>query len=58
MRIEKQHREYFVAHYLSDIYLLGASDLRTLFPSSELLRESILGLTKSLVAFRSGNPAD
>ena len=35
-----------------EITLLGARDLRRLFPDAEIHREKVLGLTKSLVAVR------
>lgn len=35
-----------------EITLLGAGDLRRLFPDAELHREKVLGLTKSLIAVR------
>jgi hypothetical protein len=35
-----------------EITLLGAGDLRRLFPGAEIHRERVLGLTKSLIAYR------
>jgi hypothetical protein len=35
-----------------EISLLSAGDLRRLFPEAEILRERVLGLTKSLIAVR------
>ena len=35
-----------------EITLLGAGDLRRLFPDAEIHRERVLGLTKSLIAVR------
>ena len=35
-----------------EITLLGARDLRRLFPDAEIHREKVLGLTKSLIAVR------
>jgi hypothetical protein len=36
---------------VTEIRLLGATDLRRLFPDGELYRERVLGLTKSFVAY-------
>lgn len=46
-----EQREYYVRHYLDSIRLLGASDLRALFPGATVVRERFLGWTKSLVAW-------
>ena len=35
-----------------EINLLSAADLRRLFPDAEIMRERVLGLTKSLMAVR------
>jgi hypothetical protein len=39
-------------HFLHELRLLSASDLQSLFPSSEVVREKVCGLTKSLIAVR------
>lgn len=36
--------------YLDEIRLLSGSEMKVLFPESKLLRESVLGLTKSITA--------
>ena len=46
-------REFYIEHYLRDIRLLDAADLRALFPDAEIVRERFGGLTKSLIAVRS-----
>jgi len=43
-------RDFYIDHYLRDIRLLGPRELRALFPESRILRERVLGVTKSLVA--------
>jgi hypothetical protein len=45
-------REFYIEHFLTDIRLLGPADMRRLFPAARLVRERLLGLTKSLVAVR------
>jgi len=44
--------EFYIEHYLRDIRLLDAADLRGMFPGSEIVRERLFGLTKSLIAVR------
>jgi len=46
-------REYYIHHFLHELRLLNAADLRDLFPDSRLLSEKVCGLTKSLIAVRS-----
>jgi hypothetical protein len=48
-------REFYVNHYLDSIRLLSASELHALFPGATIVRERLLGWTKSLVAWRSDN---
>jgi SAM-dependent methyltransferase len=43
-------REFYLEHYLNDVRLLDAEELRNLFPEARILRERFLGITKSLVA--------
>jgi hypothetical protein len=43
-------REFYYEHFLNDIRLLGAGELRDLFPDARILRERSFGLTKSLIA--------
>lgn len=45
-------REFYIAHYLRDVRLLGPRQLRALFPEASILRERVLGVAKSLVAVR------
>lgn len=52
VRITPDRREFFIRHYLDDIRLLSAAELRGLFPGATVLRERVLGISKSLVAFR------
>jgi hypothetical protein len=46
--------EFYIEHYLRDIRLLDAGDLRRLFPGAEIVRERLGGLTKALIAVRRG----
>ena len=45
-------RQFYLDHYLSDVRLLSAPEVRELFPNARLIRERFCGWTKSLVAFR------
>ena len=47
-----QQRDSYLRHFLSDIRLLDAAGLRTLFPGSTVVRERFLGFTKSLIAVK------
>jgi Methyltransferase domain len=49
-RPSHDRREYYIHHFLEDIRLLSASELRGLFPDAEILREHSFGCTKSLIA--------
>jgi len=49
---EPDRRRFYTEHYLSEIQLLGAAELRGLFPDARILRERFFGLTKSLIAVR------
>jgi SAM-dependent methyltransferase len=43
-------REFYLQHYLEEVRLLSAADLRALFPGARLIRERFCGWTKSLIA--------
>ena len=43
-------RRFYFEHYLNEIRLLSADELRVLFPGCRLVRERFWGWTKSLVA--------
>jgi ubiquinone/menaquinone biosynthesis C-methylase UbiE len=43
-------RRFYLEHYLSDVKLLGAGELRRLFPAARVIRERFCGWTKSLIA--------
>jgi hypothetical protein len=45
--------EFYIEHYLRDIRLLDAADLRHLFPGANIVPERLGGLTKSLIALRT-----
>jgi SAM-dependent methyltransferase len=42
--------EWYIEHYLDSIRLLNASDMRRLFPDGKIVRERLLGKSRSLVA--------
>jgi ubiquinone/menaquinone biosynthesis C-methylase UbiE len=50
VRAAPDRRRFYIEHYLSEVRLLSAADLRRLFPDARLIRERFLGWTKSLVA--------
>ena len=52
-RPSPDRHEFYIRHYLDDIRLLSAADLRGLFPDAIILRERWLGMTKSLIAYRA-----
>ena len=52
VRPTPDRHEFYVAHYLEDVRLLGVSEFAALFPGARLIRERVCGWTKSLVAMR------
>lgn len=51
-RPSEDRRQYYLEHYLKEVRLLGAPEMRVLFPGAQLIRERVGGWTKSLVAMR------
>ncbi|MCL6543596.1 MAG: class I SAM-dependent methyltransferase [Bryobacteraceae bacterium] len=49
-RPSEDRRSYYLDHYLRDIRLLGVREMAALFPAARILRERLLGWTKSLIA--------
>src|ERR1035441_7211938 len=49
-RVTPDRREFYIRHFLRDIRLLGAGELRGLFPGARIIRERFWGVTKSLIA--------
>jgi len=49
-RVTPDRREFYIQHFLRDIRLLGAGELRGLFPGARIIRERFWGVTKSLIA--------
>jgi Methyltransferase domain len=49
-RPAEDRRRFYTEHYLRDVRLVSASELRGLFPGTHVIRERFLGWTKSLVA--------
>src|SRR5689334_5018699 len=52
-RLSEDRRRFYLEHYLGEVRLLSAAELRDLFPGARLIRERFWGLTKSLIAWRS-----
>lgn len=46
-------KRFYIEHFISDIRLLTAGDMRALFPDAVILRERFLIFTKSLIAYRA-----
>jgi hypothetical protein len=53
-RPSADRREFYVRHFLEEIRLLGAGEVRELFPDGRVVRERFCGMTKSLIAVRKG----
>jgi len=51
-RVTPDRRQFYIEHYLSDVRLLGAREVQTLFPGARIIRERFCGWTKSLIAVR------
>ena len=47
-----ERREFYLNHYLREVRLLDAREMRDLFPGAAVHRERFLGWTKSLIAVR------
>ncbi len=45
-------RAFYLEHFLNDLNLLDAARLKTFFPDGMLIAERVLGMPKSLIAFR------
>ena len=50
VKVTPDRRRFYIEHYLSDVRLLTAREMRRLFPGAQLIRERFCGLTKSLIA--------
>ncbi len=48
--VTPDRRRFYLEHYLSDVKLLGAGELRALFPGARVIHERVCGWTKSLIA--------
>jgi SAM-dependent methyltransferase len=49
VRPTPDRRDFYLGHYLDEVRLLTAADLRRLFPHARLIRERFCGWTKSLI---------
>ncbi|MCU1235535.1 MAG: Methyltransferase type 11 [Candidatus Solibacter sp.] len=52
VRPSPDRRAFYLEHYLDDVLLLSADEFASLFPGARVIRERVLGWTKSLVAMR------
>jgi hypothetical protein len=50
VKVTPGRRRFYLEHYLSDVRLLSAGELRGLFPGACVIRERFAGATKSLIA--------
>uniref|UniRef100_Q021E4 Methyltransferase type 11 n=1 Tax=Solibacter usitatus (strain Ellin6076) TaxID=234267 RepID=Q021E4_SOLUE len=50
VRPTPDRRAFYLHHYLTEVRLLTASEFAALFPSARIIRERVLGWTKSLIA--------
>lgn len=55
VRTTPDRRQFYLRHYLDEVKLLDARELRQLFPRAQVIRERFCGWTKSLVAYERGN---
>ena len=51
-RPDAERRRWYVDHFLHDIRLLSASQMRALFPGASIRKERVLLLAKSLIAVK------
>ena len=49
--VTPDRRRFYLEHYLKDVRLLSAGELGRLFPAARLIRERLIGITKSLIVF-------
>ena len=52
VRPAPDQRAFYIQHYLNDVRLLSGPEVAQLFPQARVIRERVLGWTKSLVAVR------
>jgi hypothetical protein len=52
-RPSPDRRDFYIQHFLDDIRLLSDTELASLFPDAEILRERSFGWTKSLIAVKA-----
>jgi hypothetical protein len=56
VRVTPDRRRFYIEHYLSDVRLLSAGDVRALFPGARVIRERFWGWTRSLIAVGMDSP--
>jgi SAM-dependent methyltransferase len=55
VRPAADRRAFYLEHYLNEVRLLTAREVAELFPGARIIRERVLGWTKSLVAMRAAS---
>jgi Methyltransferase domain len=53
VRPTEQFRASYVHHFLDELNLLDAREMKSLFPDAKVISERVLGLSKSLIAVRA-----
>ena len=54
--VTEDRRRFYLEHYLNEVRLLSANQLRALFPGARLIRERFCGIVKSLIATTTRRP--
>ncbi len=49
-------KRFYIEHFIADIHLLSAAQMRRLFPDAVIVRERFFLFTKSLIAWRRYDP--
>ena len=55
-RPSRDRWEFYIRHCSQEVRLLNARELQSMFPDAQIVRERFLGLSKSLIAVRLGEP--
>lgn len=53
VRPDEEARRSYIDHFLNELNLLDAGELRALFPDATVISERLLGMPKSLIAVRT-----
>jgi ubiquinone/menaquinone biosynthesis C-methylase UbiE len=52
-RPSEAQRRFYISHFLNELNLLDAGELRALFPGARIVKERFAGLAKSLIAVKT-----